>query len=73
MKHTCHAKGCNVEVAPKLLMCIRHWRMVPKTLQAAIWRHYRPGQEIDKQPSEAYLVTQRAAVAAVAAKEAARE
>lgn len=64
-KHLCHAYGCGVEIPPKLLMCIRHWRMVPREVQRRIWREYRPGQEIDKQPSEAYLLVQRAAVWAV--------
>jgi len=50
-------------------MCLRHWRMVPRDLQRAIWRHYRKGQEIDKRPTVAYLFAQREAVNAVAAQE----
>jgi hypothetical protein len=65
-KHLCHAKGCTVEVPPKMLMCRRHWRMVPRDLQDTIWRHFRPGQEIDKNPSAEYMTVQRQAVAAVA-------
>ena len=42
--------------------------MVPRALQQAVWREYRPGQEIDKMPSEAYLAVRREAIAAVAAK-----
>jgi len=68
-KHLCHAKGCTLEVPPKTLMCRRHWRMVPRDLQDAIWRYYRPGQEIDKNPSAGYMTVQRQAVAAVAAVE----
>jgi hypothetical protein len=71
MSHRCHALGCNKEIPPKLLMCLRHWRMVPERLQAEIWRTYRPGQEIDKMPSEAYMEAQRAAISAVAEREAA--
>jgi hypothetical protein len=69
MAHTCHAKGCPVPVPPKLLMCRKHWYMVPKPLRDAVWAEYRPGQEIDKQPSMAYLHVMRAAIDAVAAKE----
>lgn len=65
-RHTCHAEGCEVGVAPKLLMCLKHWRMVPKPLQVQVWRHYRPGQENDKRPTAEYLEAARAAIDAVA-------
>lgn len=42
-------------------------------MQAEVWRTYRPGQEIDKDPSAEYWVAQQAAVAAVAAAEALAE
>ena len=29
--------------------------MLPKFLQDLIWRHYRPGQEVDKRPSRKYI------------------
>lgn len=67
--HTCHAKGCQVPVAPKMLMCRKHWYMIPKPLRDAVWAEYRPGQEIDKRPSAEYLKVMRAAIAAVAEKE----
>lgn len=59
MKHTCHWPGCAKEVPPKLWGCKQHWYYLPKHLRDAIWDTYRPGQEIDKQPSEAYLVVTR--------------
>lgn len=71
--HHCHAKGCPKIVPPKLLMCLKHWRMVPRELQKAVWATYRPGQEVDKRPSEAYLKAARAAIDAVAAKEAVQQ
>lgn len=55
MSHICHAKKCKSQVAPTLFMCKTHWYMVPKFLQAQIWKYYRPGQEIDKQPSGEYI------------------
>lgn len=64
--HRCHAEGCHVEVEPKLLMCLRHWRMVPRELQNRVWKHYRPGQEIDKNPTPEYLEVMKEAIAAVA-------
>lgn len=68
-EHRCHALRCKTPVAPKLLMCYRHWRMVPKALQQRVWDTYRPGQEITKDPSPEYLVAALAAVDAVADKE----
>lgn len=64
--HHCHAEGCNVAVPPKLLMCARHWRQVPRTIQREIWRHYRPGQEVDKRPTQEYLAVMKRAIDAVA-------
>lgn len=43
--HTCHARGCPVEVPRKMFMCLKHWRLLPKPMQAAVWREYNPGQE----------------------------
>jgi hypothetical protein len=53
-------------VPPRLLMCSRHWRMVPAELQAQVWKHYRPGQEVDKRPTQDYLDVMDEAIAAVA-------
>jgi len=59
-KHTCHARGCEKEIPERLLMCLRHWNLVPVDLKLAVWRTYREGQEIDKQPSPEYLEVARA-------------
>lgn len=69
MRHTCHAIGCDREVPPRLLMCARHWRMVPTPLQAKVWVHYVPGQEVRKDPTRAYLEAASAAIKAVAERE----
>lgn len=70
--HHCHARGCPVAVPPKLLMCTKHWRMVPKALQAAVWATYRAGQEVRKDPTREYLAAADAAIDAVAEKEGRR-
>lgn len=67
--HTCHAMRCNANVPPRMLMCAKHWRMVPKAEQAAVWATYRPGQERRMNPSVAYLNAAAEAVRAVAEKE----
>jgi hypothetical protein len=66
MTHQCHARRCGVGVKPELLMCARHWRMVPPLIQRAIWRHYRSGQCDDKMPSEDWHVAADAAIGYVA-------
>ena len=53
--HKCHWPTCTKPVPPKLWGCKRHWFKLPKNLRDLIWLHYRPGQEIDKNPSQEYL------------------
>lgn len=53
--HTCHALRCATNVPPRMFMCVKHWRMVPRMMQSKIWASYVPGQERRKDPTEAYL------------------
>lgn len=69
MSHQCHAEGCSKEIPPRMAMCPEHWNMVTFKTQAAVWRHYRAGQEIDKKPSWTYLAMMRVAIAEVARRE----
>lgn len=70
-RHICHARGCDKPVPPRLLCCLKHWRMVPKPLQDEVWLHYKPGQESGRSPVTAeYLAAADAAIQAVADKEA---
>jgi hypothetical protein len=64
-RHHCHATGCGQACPPRLLMCRRHWFMVPAGLRAAVLAAYRPGQEITKTPSPEWLAAARAAIRAV--------
>lgn len=50
-------------------MCSVHWKMVPASLKAAVWTHYRPGQCDDMQVSKAWLAAADAAIEAVKLKE----
>ena len=61
--HDCKAEGCGVQVKDDLLMCRRHWYMVPKPLRDAVWETYRHG------PRRAYVANVRQAIDAVAARE----
>lgn len=55
VKHTCHWLGCKKEVPPAMWGCKTHWFRLPKKLRDQIWATYVPGQEIRKDPSDAYL------------------
>lgn len=55
MIHTCHWPGCNRHVPPKLWGCRTHWFLIPRNLRDRIWATYRPGQEMDKNPSAEYI------------------
>lgn len=72
MSHTCHARGCEKIVPPRMLFCVKHWRMTPRLIQARIWKHYRPGQEITKDPSIEYLAVMKQAIDTVAELEGVR-
>ena len=64
--HKCHAARCKRMISPAYFMCGTHWSMVPTEIQARIWKHYRKGQERDKNPSKEYLEASRDAILAVA-------
>jgi hypothetical protein len=53
--HTCHWPKCERPVPPAMWGCREHWYKLPKFLRDKIWRTYRPGQEITKDPSPAYV------------------
>jgi hypothetical protein len=72
MSHHCHARDCQREVAPTLLCCAPHWRMVPRSIQRAVYQNYRDGQCTDKRPSEAWHRAADAAIGFVALREGKR-
>jgi hypothetical protein len=37
-----------------MLMCKKHWAMVPRLVQTMVWSTYREGQCDDKNPSSAW-------------------
>lgn len=57
--HHCHWTGCTQSVPPAMWGCKRHWFALPLRLRARIWRAYRPGQEITKDPSPEYVEVAR--------------
>lgn len=67
MPHNCHARNCEVPVPPKMLMCRRHWYMVPREMRNRVWNTYQRGQEIGQVlPTEAWFEASKEAIEAVA-------
>lgn len=67
--HHCHLPGCDVAVPPKLLMCRKHWAMVPSAIRRDVWRYFDPAQCSDQPnrplPSESWHRAADAAIDAV--------
>ncbi len=64
--HRCHARLCTTRCRPQLLMCPKHWRMVPATLVRRVYATYRDGQCADLRPSLEWHEAADAAIASVA-------
>lgn len=60
MTHKCAADGCRKEISMALLMCIKHWRLVPLRTQRAI---YRTQYDSDRSRYLAHVTVAKAAVA----------
>jgi hypothetical protein len=69
MSHTCHAFDCKEKIPPKMFMCRKHWFSLPSHLRSKIWASYRPGQEIDKNPSKQYIKAAKECIDFIAEKE----
>lgn len=70
--HLCAAEGCTKSIAAHLLMCIHHWKMVPRALQRQIRRTFRAmlhSPAHDTSSMKDYRTAVRDAVAAVREKE----
>ena len=57
--HHCHWPGCDKKCPPSCWGCLKHWRMLPKSLRDRIWAAFRPGQEETKTPSREYVTVAR--------------
>jgi hypothetical protein len=66
--HKCHADGCTTIVPTQMLMCRRHWRIVPPQTQRSVYE----GWAVQRQTSEPvaeYVQARTAAIKAVKRKE----
>lgn len=58
--HQCPIANCITNVPSGVYMCPRHWRMVPKPLQAAVYGSFHAGQGISANHREAVRVVEAA-------------
>lgn len=66
MKHKCHAIGCTVKTHYSLLMCLKHWELVPSVIKDKIRKEFNPEQLYGRvRPSGAWLKAARMAIMAV--------
>lgn len=65
--HPCAIPGCATGAAEGMLMCRPHWRRVPPSDAAAVWRTWKVWQGRGKIGRAEYLDAVRAAVVAVVA------
>lgn len=74
MAHACHVYPCGAAVPPRMLMCRRHWALVPKDMQDAVYAAFTPGQ-CDRRatPTREWLKAARAAISWVEQQAAAKE
>ena len=63
--HICPAPGCKKEISTKYFMCSEHWAKVDNADKIKINQFYRPGQEIDRNPSPLYVKAARSAIASL--------
>ena len=69
MNHHCHANGCQTVTEPRMLMCLKHWRQVPKFLQDAVWSAYKAAPAPGRARDFGYLTACANAVECVAEQE----
>lgn len=68
--HKCAAEGCDITVSTSILMCPRHWKQVPRAIQARVWKAwdaYKALKGADLVAARPVIAELRAAQAAAAA------
>ena len=69
-KKGCYAIGCTAQIYRDKLMCSRHWRMVPPSLQVAVYRALSQWKASARGSFNAYvLATYRAQLAVAETKD----
>ena len=60
MSHQCPIANCSIDMPSRVFMCARHWRMVPKPLQAAVYESYRATGRLSDNHREAVRIVEAA-------------
>jgi hypothetical protein len=60
MTHACPVRDCAAKVRLEVFMCARHWRLVPRPLQAAVYESYRTSGRLSDNHREAVRVVEAA-------------
>ncbi|MBW7968164.1 hypothetical protein [Bradyrhizobium sp. BR 10289] len=60
MSHECPIENCAARVRNEFYMCPRHWRMVPRPLQSAVYASFRATGRISDNHREAKRVVEQA-------------
>lgn len=74
--HACAAVGCQHLVQPGFLMCMDHWRQVPRKVQAGVWTAYREVRRLGGDRvaiHQRYQAARQAAIDAVHGKQLAKK
>ena len=71
--HKCAARSCDKRISLNLLMCGRHWMLLPRRIRERIWSEYHKGIADGTHPTGAYALAVDEAVRAVDGKELARQ
>ncbi len=40
-KHRCAMTGCPIWIQPNLTFCMKHWQLLPKSMQTEVWKFFR--------------------------------
>lgn len=67
MTHRCPVEPCTRRVPDTMLMCARHWRMVPKAIQRRVWATWHARQHAGDDHPDAVKRHREACALAVAA------
>ncbi len=44
LTHNCGALDCSERISIKLLMCKKHWHMIPVRIRSMMWKHWSAGK-----------------------------
>lgn len=55
-KHKCPVDGCEAQCQQHILMCYRHWKLVPKDLQVSVYRAWGVFRKAEPGAGDSFFV-----------------